>query len=162
MEAARGHPEIFANFRKANARKFRGFLAPEYNIRCIEAAVNEPFEEGLKTERKLFGELMSGSQSAAQRYAFFAERQADKMPDVPDDTATIPVNKVGIIGAGTMGGGIAMNFVNAGIPVTIVEVKQDALDRGLAVVRRNYERSRTAEPRGDRGADEPASPARST
>src|ERR1700733_15619226 len=97
VEAARGHPEIFADFRKANARKFRGFLAPEYNIRCIEAAVNEPFEEGLKTERKLFGELMSGSQSAAQRYAFFAERQANKIPDVPDDTPTIPVNKVGII-----------------------------------------------------------------
>ena len=146
VEAARGHPEIFANFRKANARKFRGFLAPEYNIRCIEAAVNEPFEEGLRTERKLFGELMSGSQSAAQRYAFFAERQANKIPDVPDDTPVIPVNKVGIIGAGTMGGGIAMNFLNVGIPVTIVEVKQDALDRGLKVVRSNYERSRTAKP----------------
>ncbi len=146
VEAARGHPEIFADFRKANARKFRGFLAPEYNIRCIEAAVNEPFDAGLKTERKLFGELMSGSQSAAQRYAFFAERQANKVPDVPDDTAVIPVNKVGIIGAGTMGGGIAMNFLNAGIPVTIVEVKQDALDRGLKVVRSNYERSRTAKP----------------
>jgi 3-hydroxyacyl-CoA dehydrogenase len=146
VEAARGHPEIFANFRKANARKFRGFLAPEYNIRCIEAAVNEPFEEGMKTEGKLFGELMRGSQSAAQRYAFFAERQANKVPDVPDDTAVIPVNKVGIIGAGTMGGGIAMNFLNAGIPVTIVEVKQDALDRGLKVVRSNYERSRTARP----------------
>jgi 3-hydroxyacyl-CoA dehydrogenase len=146
MEAARGHPEIFANFRRANARKFRGFLAPEYNIRCIEAAVEQPFEEGMKTERKLFGELMSGSQSAAQRYAFFAERQANKIPDVPDDTPVIPVNKVGIIGAGTMGGGIAMNFLNVGIPVTIVEVKQDALDRGLKVVRSNYERSRTAKP----------------
>jgi 3-hydroxyacyl-CoA dehydrogenase len=146
VEAARGHPEIFENFRKANARKFRGFLAPEYNIQCIEAAVNQPFEEGLKTERKLFGELMAGSQSAAQRYAFFAERQANKIPDVPDDTPVIPVNKVGIIGAGTMGGGIAMNFMNAGIPVTIVEVKQDALDRGIATVRRNYERSRTAKP----------------
>ena len=146
VEAARGHPEIFENFRKANARRFRGFLAPEYNIRCIEAAVNQPFEEGLKTERKLFGEVLSGSQSAAQRYAFFAERQAAKVPDVPDDTAVIPVNKVGIIGAGTMGGGIAMNFMNAGIPVTIVEVQQEALDRGLATVRRNYERSRTAVP----------------
>ena len=146
VEAARDHPEIFANFRKANARKFRGFLAPEYNIRCIEAAVNQPFDEGMKTERKLFGELMSGSQSAAQRYAFFAERQANKVPDVPDDTAVIPVNKVGIIGGGTMGGGIAMNFLNVGIPVTIVEVKQDALDRGLGVIRRNYERSRTAKP----------------
>ena len=139
VEAARGHPEIFADFRKENARKFRGFLAPEYNIRCIEAAVNEPFDDGLKTERKLFIELMTGSQSAAQRYVFFAERQVWKMPDVPDDTPTIPVNKVGIVGAGTMGGGIAMNFANVGFPVTIVEMKQDALDRGLAVIRRNYE-----------------------
>jgi len=146
VEAARGHPEIFEAFRKANARRFRGFLAPEYNIRCIEAAVNEPFEEGLKTERKLFGELMSGSQSAAQRYAFFAERQAAKVPDVPDDTATIPINRVGVIGGGTMGGGIAMNFMNAGIPVTMVEVKEDALERGIATIRRNYERSRTAVP----------------
>ncbi|HEY5070966.1 MAG TPA: 3-hydroxyacyl-CoA dehydrogenase NAD-binding domain-containing protein [Caulobacteraceae bacterium] len=141
VEAARGHPEIFTKFRAANARKFRGFLAPEYNIRCIEAAVNETFEEGLKTERRLFMELMTGPQSAAQRYAFFAERQAAKVPDVPDDTPIIPVASVGIIGAGTMGGGIAMNFANAGIPVTIVEVKQEALERGLAVVRRNYERT---------------------
>jgi 3-hydroxyacyl-CoA dehydrogenase len=146
VEAARGHPEIFEGFRKANARRFRGFLAPEYNIQCIEAAVNLPFDEGLKVERKLFTEVLTGPQSAAQRYAFFAERQAAKVPDVPDDTAVIPVNKVGIIGAGTMGGGIAMNFINVGIPVTIVEVKQDALDRGLATIRRNYERSRTAKP----------------
>jgi 3-hydroxyacyl-CoA dehydrogenase len=141
MEAARGHPEIFANFRKANARKFRGFLAPEYNIQCIEAAVNLPFDEGLAVERKLFMELMMGPQSAAQRYSFFAERTANKIPDVPDDTPVIPVNKVGIIGAGTMGGGIAMNFANAGVEVVIVEVKQEALDKGLKVVRGNYERS---------------------
>jgi 3-hydroxyacyl-CoA dehydrogenase len=141
VEAARGHPEIFADFRKANARKFRGFLAPEYNTQCIEAAVNLPFEEGLKTERRLFMELMTGPQSAAQRYAFFAERQAAKIPDVPDDTPVIPVNSVGILGAGTMGGGIAMNFANAGIPVTLVEVKQEALDRGLKVIRGNYERT---------------------
>ncbi|MBS0408303.1 MAG: enoyl-CoA hydratase/isomerase family protein [Proteobacteria bacterium] len=146
VEAARGHPEIFANFRKANARRFRGFLAPEYNIRCIEAAVNQPFEEGLKTERKLFGEVITGSQSAAQRYAFFAERQAQKIPDVPDDTAVLPIAKVGVIGGGTMGGGIAMNFMNAGIPVTMVEIKQEALDRGIDIVRKNYERSRTAVP----------------
>ncbi len=146
VEAARGHPEIFETFRKTNARKFRGFLAPEYNIRCIEAAVNEPFEDGLKTERRLFMELMSGPQSAAQRYSFFAERQANKIPDVPDDTPLIDVKKVGVIGGGTMGGGIAMNFINAGIPVTMIEVKQDALDRGIATVRRNYERSRTAKP----------------
>ena len=141
VEAARGHPEVFADFRKANARKFRGFLAPEYNIRCVEAAVNQPFEEGLKTERRLFMELMTGPQSAAQRYAFFAERAAAKIPDVPDDTPIIPVNAVGVLGAGTMGGGIAMNFANAGLPVTIVEVKQEALDRGLAIIRRNYERT---------------------
>jgi len=141
LEAAKGHPEIFANFRKANARKFRGFKAPEANIQCIEAAVNQSFEDGLKTERRLFMELMTGAQSAAQRYYFFAERLANKIPDVPDDTKLIPIKKVGIIGAGTMGGGIAMNFANAGIPVTIVEVKQDALDRGLKVVRGNYERS---------------------
>jgi 3-hydroxyacyl-CoA dehydrogenase len=141
VEEDRKHPEIFEAFRKANARKFRGFLAPEYNIRCIEAAVNQPFDEGLKTERELFGVLMSGSQSAAQRYAFFAERLANKIPDVPDDTPLIAVNTVGIIGAGTMGGGIAMNFANVGIPVTIVEMKQDALDRGLKVIRSNYERT---------------------
>jgi 3-hydroxyacyl-CoA dehydrogenase len=147
LEAAKGHPEVFANFRKANARKFRGFLAPEYNIRCVEAAVNSAsFEEGLGVERKLFMELMTGPQSAAQRYYFFAERQANKIPDVPDDTPTRPINKVGILGAGTMGGGIAMNFANAGIPVTIVEVKQDALDRGFKVIRGNYERSRGANP----------------
>ncbi len=141
VQADRGHPEIFDAFRKANARRFRGFLAPEYNIRCIEAAVNESFDDGLKTERRLFGELISGPQSAAQRYSFFAERTAAKIPDVPDDTPVIPVNRVGIIGAGTMGGGIAMNFANAGIPVTLVEVKADALERGLGVVRKNYERT---------------------
>ncbi|HEY2357066.1 MAG TPA: 3-hydroxyacyl-CoA dehydrogenase NAD-binding domain-containing protein [Phenylobacterium sp.] len=147
LEAAKGHPEIFADFRKANARKFRGFAAPEANIKCIEAAVNSSsFEEGLKAERKLFGELISGQQSAAQRYYFFAERQANKIPDVPDDTPVRPIKSVGIIGAGTMGGGIAMNFVNVGIPVIIVEQEQAALDRGLGVIRKNYERSRSAKP----------------
>ena len=141
VEAARGKPEIFEAFRKANARKFRGFLAPEYNIRCIEAAVNLPFDEGLAVERKLFGELVTGSQSAAQRYSFFAERQAQKIPDVPDDTPLIPVTSVGIIGAGTMGGGIAMNFANVGIAVTLVEVQKEALERGLKVIRGNYERT---------------------
>ena len=141
VAADRGKPEIFADFRKANARKFRGFLAPEYNIRCIEAAVNLPFDEGMAVERKLFMELMTGSQSAAQRYSFFAERTAAKIPGIADDVPLIPVKKVGVIGAGTMGGGIAMNFANAGIPVVIVEVKQDALDRGLATIRKNYERT---------------------
>jgi 3-hydroxyacyl-CoA dehydrogenase len=139
VETARGKPEIFASFRAANAKKFRGFIAPENNIKCIEAAVNLPFDEGLKEERRLFMELMTGSQSAAQRYVFFAERQAAKIPDVPDDTPTIPVKKVGVIGAGTMGGGIAMNFLNAGIPVTIIEAKKENLDRGVSIIRKNYE-----------------------
>ncbi|WP_293675972.1 3-hydroxyacyl-CoA dehydrogenase NAD-binding domain-containing protein [uncultured Phenylobacterium sp.] len=147
LQAAKGKPEIFAEFRKANARKFRGFDAPEANIKCIEAAVNtNSFEEGLAEERRLFGGLMSGAQSAAQRYYFFAERQANKIPDVPDDTPIREIKKVGVLGAGTMGGGISMNFANIGIPVTIVEMQKDALDRGLATIRKNYERSRGAKP----------------
>jgi 3-hydroxyacyl-CoA dehydrogenase len=141
VEAARGKPEIFEKFRAAIARKTRGFLAPEYNIRCIEAAVNQPFDEGLATEGRLFLELMTGEQSAAQRYAFFAEREVWKIPDVPRDTPQIPIERVGIVGAGTMGGGIAMNFANIGLPVILVEREQEALDRGLGVVRANYERS---------------------
>jgi 3-hydroxyacyl-CoA dehydrogenase len=139
VEAARNRPEIFADFRKANARKFRGFQAPESNIKCVEAAVNQPFDEGMKTERKLFLELVSGTQSASQRHVFFAERQVWKIPDVPEDIALIPIKKVGMIGAGTMGGGIAMNFANVGIPVVLVETKAEALERGLSVVRKNYE-----------------------
>ncbi len=143
VEAHRGDEKIFANFRKSIARKTRGFLAPEYNIQCIEAAANQPFDDGLKTEGKLFMELMTGPQSAAQRYYFFAERAANKIPDIAKDTPLIDVQKVGVLGAGTMGGGIAMNFVNVGIPVTIVERDQAALDKGLGVVRKNYERSRS-------------------
>ena len=138
---ARGKPEIFAAFRAANARRFRGFDAPEAIIQTVEAAANLPFAEGLAVERRLFGGLVTGDQSAAQRYVFFAERQVWKIPGLAADTPTIPVDRVGIIGAGTMGGGIAMNFVNAGIPVIIVETTQEALDRGMDVVRANYERS---------------------
>ncbi len=141
LQGARDNPQVFAGFRAAIAAKARGYLAPEYNIRCIEAAVNQPFDEGMKTESKLFMELLTGPQSAAQQYFFFAERQAGKIPDIPKETAEIPIAKVGVIGSGTMGGGIAMNMVNVGIPVTIVEVKQEALDRGLGVIRRNYENS---------------------
>lgn len=141
VEAARGKPEIFAEFRRKIARKSRGFMAPEYNVRCIEAAVNLPFDEGIAKEQELFRELLASDQSAAQRYYFFAERQAAKIPDVPRDTPQIQIESVGIIGAGTMGGGIAMNFANVGLPVTITEMDQAALDRGLAVVRKNYERT---------------------
>ncbi len=138
---ARGNTELFAKFRASIARKTRGFLAPEYNIQCIEAAANLPFDEGMAVERRLFTELMTGPQSAAQRYAFFAERAANKVPDIAPDTPLVDVARCGVLGAGTMGGGIAMNFANVGIPVTIVERDQAALDRGLGVVRKNYERS---------------------
>ena len=139
LVAARSKPELFAEFRKATAKKFRGFEAPESIIRCVEAAVNLPFDEGMAFERSLFLELVASSQSAAQRYVFFAERAVWKLPDVPDDTPVLPAARVGIVGAGTMGGGIAMNFLNIGLPVTIVETRQDALDRGVATIRRNYE-----------------------
>jgi 3-hydroxyacyl-CoA dehydrogenase len=132
---ARGRPEIFADFRKANARKFRGYIAPEAAIKAIEGAVNLPFAEGCKEERRLMEELVAGPQSAAQRYVFFAERAAAKLADVPGDTPLREVRKVGVLGAGTMGSGIAISFVNAGYDVCVVESKQEALDRGLGVIR---------------------------
>jgi len=139
VAADRGNAELFAAFRKKNARAFRGQKAPELIIQCIEAAVNLPFDEGIAVERTLFGKLIVSPESAAMRHIFFAERQAAKIPDVPDQTPVLPVKKVGVIGAGTMGGGISMNFLNAGIPVAIVEMKQEALDRGMGVMRKNYE-----------------------
>jgi 3-hydroxyacyl-CoA dehydrogenase len=139
IAAARGKPEIFADFRKSMARATRGFRAPENCIRAVEAAVNLPFEAGLTRERELFLELLHSPESKAQRYFFFAEREAAKIPDVPADTPTRDIRKAAVLGAGTMGGGIAMNFANAGIPVTVVEIAREPLERGLAVVRRNYE-----------------------
>ena len=139
VEAARGNENIFKDFRASIARKARGFLAPEYNIQCIEAAVNKSFTEGIKVERKLFMELVTGTQSAAQRYAFFAQRQVAKIPDIEPDTEIKPFTSIGVIGAGTMGGGISMNFANVGIPVTIIEQSQERLDKGLGIIRKNYE-----------------------
>ena len=139
IKSDKGNDALFSDFRKAISRKTRGFLAPEYNIQCIEAAVNLPFEEGMKVEQDLFMKLMTGSQSAAQRYMFFAQRQVTKIPDIEKETPLIDINSVGVIGAGTMGGGISMNFANAGIPVTIVEQSQERLDKGLGIIRKNYE-----------------------
>ena len=139
VEAARGNENIFKDFRTSIARKSRGFLAPEYNIQCIEAAVNKSFSDGIKVERKLFMELVTSTQSAAQRYAFFAQRQVAKIPGVGPDIETKPFKSIGVIGAGTMGGGISMNFANVGIPVTIIEQNQERLDKGLDIIRKNYE-----------------------
>ncbi|HEY1607183.1 MAG TPA: 3-hydroxyacyl-CoA dehydrogenase NAD-binding domain-containing protein [Allosphingosinicella sp.] len=139
LAEARANSALFDDFRKANARKFRGFDAPESAIRAIEAAVAKPYAEGVLTERQLFMELMSGTQARAQQYFFFAERKASKIEGLPEGVKPRDVRRVGVIGAGTMGGGISMNFLSAGIPVTIVEMQQEALDRGTGVMRKNYE-----------------------
>jgi 3-hydroxyacyl-CoA dehydrogenase len=141
LAEARSNPAVFDEFRKENARKFRGFEAPEKNIQAIEAAVAKPYAEGVQDERRLFMELMSGTQARAQQYFFFAERQAAKIDGLPEGTKPRSIERVGVIGAGTMGGGISMNFLSAGIPVTIVEMQQEALDRGTGVMRKNYEAS---------------------
>jgi len=139
IQAARGKPEIFEKIRRENARKFRGFEAWKSAIQAVQTAVDLPFDEGVKLERQAFLNLVPSEQSRAQRYVFFSERKVWKIADVADDTPTLPIRKVGVIGAGTMGGGISMNFLNAGIPVTIVETTKEALDRGLGTIRRNYE-----------------------
>jgi 3-hydroxyacyl-CoA dehydrogenase len=132
-------PGVFDRFRQANARRFAGFEAPNACLEAVRAAVELPFEDGIKKERELFLQLISGDQSRALRHVFFAERAAAKIDDLPADTPVLPIAQVGVLGAGTMGGGIAMNFLSAGIPVTIVERDQAALDRGVAIMRKNYE-----------------------
>src|SRR5213594_224551 len=143
LAAARGKPEVFADFRRSIARQTRGFRAPESCIKAVEAAVNLPFDAGLKRERELFLELMASPESKAQRYFFFAEREAAKIPDVPPDTPAKEIKTAAVVGAGTMGGGIAMTFANVGIPVSVVEISREPLERGLAVVRKNYEATAT-------------------
>ena len=138
----KGDLAIIEKLKAENGRKWKGFDAPYANLRCVEAAAaHADIDAGLKFEREEFMKLMTGSQSAAQRYMFFSERQAAKIDGLPKDTALRDVKKVGVVGAGTMGGGITMNFLAAGIPVTIVEMQKDALDRGVALIRKNYEAS---------------------
>jgi 3-hydroxyacyl-CoA dehydrogenase len=127
-----------AEFAKANARKFRGFLAPLKCIEAVKIATERPFAEGMKREREIFLELQASDQSKAQRHVFFAEREVARIPGLPDDLPTRDIKSVGILGAGTMGGGIAMCFANVGIPVKLIDVQQDFLDRGMAVIRKNY------------------------
>ena len=117
----------------------KNFPAP---LKCVEAVAGSlklPFDQGMRLERELFTGLMFTPESKALRHAFMAERATTKIPDVPADTPVRDVKKLAVIGAGTMGGGIAMNFLNAGIPVTILEMKQEALDKGVAIIRKNYE-----------------------
>ncbi|MDB5704907.1 MAG: 3-hydroxyacyl-CoA dehydrogenase [Sphingomonas bacterium] len=140
QKTAAPDPDAVAAFRKENAKRFRGFDAPAANIACVEKATDgSTYAEGIAFERQEFMKLIMGVQSAAQRHIFFAERQAAKIDGIPSDIALRPIKRVGVIGAGTMGGGITMDFLSAGIPVTIVEMAQEALDRGAGTIRKNYE-----------------------
>ena len=134
-----GGPDIFFPIARAEVEKAsRGFPAPMKNLECVEDAARLPYDQGYINERTRFMELMATTESKAQRHAFFAEREANKIPDVPDSTPLIPIKSAAVIGAGTMGGGITMNFANAGIPVKMLEMKQDALEKGLATIKKNY------------------------
>ena len=138
LDAARGRPEIFDDFRKKMAKRARGFDAPYACVDCVETTLTMPYAEALKNERVVFHRLRESDQSAAQRHAFFAEREVAKIPDVPRDTAVRPIASAGVVGCGTMGGGIAMSIANAGLPVTVLESSPEALDRGMAIIRKNY------------------------
>jgi 3-hydroxyacyl-CoA dehydrogenase len=129
---------VLADYRARLARRARGQVAPQKIIECIEAAMTKPFPDGMATERKKFIECMQSPQSAAMRHMFFAEREATKVRDLAADTALRSIEQVGVIGAGTMGGGIAMNFANAGMQVTLLEVSDEALSNGLQTIDRNY------------------------
>jgi 3-hydroxyacyl-CoA dehydrogenase len=128
----------FKKLRDDVAKASRGYPAPLEIVACVEAAVTKPFDEGRKFERDRFAHLVGTNESKALRHAFFAERQTSKIPDVPDDTPTRTLKRAAVIGAGTMGGGIAMSFLNVGIPVTITDTTQEALDRGIKKIKGNY------------------------
>ena len=139
LAATRADRSKFEEAGGALTSRARGLRAPVACVEAVKAALDLPFDEGLRRERELFTELVTGDQSKAQRYIFFAEREAAKVPGVGPANKPRDVKRAAVIGAGTMGGGISMNFANAGIPVTVVETSQEALDRGLKTVRKNYE-----------------------
>jgi 3-hydroxyacyl-CoA dehydrogenase len=132
---------IFAFARDAARKKARNLMAPQAAIDAVEAATRLPFDEGVKREAELFQECLFSNQSKALIHVFFGDREVGKIPGISKDTAQIPVNQAAVVGAGTMGGGIAMVFANAGIPVLLKETDQAALDRGLATIRKNYANS---------------------
>ena len=138
------YPDAEAYFgvaRNTVAAMAKGFPAPLKCVDAVAASVSKPFDEGIQFEREIFMQLIQSPESRALRHAFFGERAASKIPDVPADTPVRKVESVAVIGAGTMGGGITMNFLSAAIPVTLLETKQEALDKGVATIRRNYESS---------------------
>ncbi len=137
--AAPADAAFFSGAKALLAKTARNLTAPQRCVDCVEAATKLGLDDGLAFERNVFVELVASTESKALRHAFFGERAASKIPGVPDDTPVRDIKRVAVIGAGTMGGGITMNFLNAGIPVTILETKQEALDRGLGIIRKNYE-----------------------
>ncbi len=140
LPAKHPNPDAYFQFARNTVKAMaKNFPAPAKCVDAVEGAVKLPFEAGMQRERELFQSLYLTPESAALRHGFIAERAASKIPDVPEGTPVRTIASVGVIGAGTMGGGISMNFLNAGIPVTIVETNQEALDRGLGVIRKNYE-----------------------
>ena len=142
LPAPMAEGDAASRYRTGLDRRRRGAIAPLRCAEAVEAASSLPFDQGLAKEREIFLELVNGDQAKAQRYFFFAERAAAKVPDLAEDAPTAPVARAAVIGAGTMGGGIAMCFANAGIPVTVIDESREALDRGLAAVRRNYQSAR--------------------
>ncbi|MGY4305746.1 3-hydroxyacyl-CoA dehydrogenase [Bradyrhizobium sp. USDA 4369] len=153
LAAAKADRSIFTNAVAAITKKSRGLEAPFAAADAVGYAIDLPFDEGLKREREGFLKLLTSDQSKAQRYAFFAEREAAKIAGVPEGTKGRKVERVAIIGAGTMGGGIAMSFANAGIPVTLIETAEEQLKRGLGVMQKNWEATAA---RGGIPADAPA------
>jgi len=153
LAAAKADKSIFTNAAAAANKRNRGLEAPLACAEAVSHALDMPFDEALKAERELFLKLMNGDQSKAQRYAFFAEREAAKISGVPEGTKPRKVEQVAVIGAGTMGGGIAMSFANAGIPVTLIETGEEPLKRGLGIMQKNYEATAA---RGGIPADAPA------
>ena len=153
LAAAKADRSIFTNAVAAITKKSRGLEAPFAAADAVGYAIDLPFDEGLKREREGFLKLLTSDQSKAQRYAFFAEREAAKIAGVPEGTKGRKVDRVAIIGAGTMGGGIAMSFANAGIPVTLIETAEEQLKRGMGVMQKNWEATAA---RGGIPADAPA------
>ena len=140
MKLSHPSPDAYFGFVRNTVKAMsKNFPAPLKCVDAVEGALKRKFDDGMAFEREIFTALMFTPECKALRHAFFGERAASKIPDVPEDTPQRPIKAVAVIGAGTMGGGIAMNFLNAGIPVTMLEMKQDALDRGVATIRKNYE-----------------------
>ncbi|WP_128928017.1 3-hydroxyacyl-CoA dehydrogenase NAD-binding domain-containing protein [Bradyrhizobium guangxiense] len=153
IATAKADRSIFTNAVAAMTKKSRGLEAPFAAADAVGYAIDLPFDEGLKKEREGFLKLVASDQSKAQRYAFFAEREANKIAGVPEGTKPRPVNRVAILGAGTMGGGIAMSFANAGVPVTLIETGEEQLKRGMGIMQKNWEATAA---RGGIPADAPA------